>query len=188
MTAAGAAPPASVLLVGFMASGKSTVGRLLAQRTGWRLVDVDGEIEARTGTPIAQLFRERGEEWFREEEAQVTRRALDLPGAVVVPGGGWAAREGRLQELPPYVLSVWLKVPAAEVVRRASGEPGKRPLLEGVGAPEAAVARLLRQREPGYARAALHLDTEGRSPLELADEILEHLRRSAPPAEPNTSE
>jgi shikimate kinase len=173
----------TVLLVGFMASGKSTVGAELSRRTGWTLVDVDQAIEDRTGHDIPTLFATRGEAWFRELEAEVTGAALDLHGCVVVPGGGWAAVEGRLESLPPHVLSVWLRVGATEAVTRSRRDGPGRPLLDQAGDPLSRARSLLGAREPHYRKAALHLDTEGRVPVELADAILEHLRRTRPPAE-----
>lgn len=168
---------AAVLLVGFMAAGKTAVGRALARRTGWRLVDVDSEIVARTGADVSELFRTRGEIWFREEEERLTREALDLTGVVVVPGGGWAAAAGRMEGLSPRVLSVWLRVSPETAVERAANQGETRPLLAGPEPVLEKARRLLALREPSYRRAALHLDTEGRVPLELADEISEILRR-----------
>jgi len=167
----------AVLLVGFMAAGKTAVGKELARRTGWRLVDVDAEVEVLAGAPVAEVFATRGEAWFRREEERLTREALDRSGVVVVPGGGWAGVPGRLEGLPPRILSVWLRVSAEAAVARAAGDGDTRPLLTGPEPPLDRARALLAAREPHYAGAALHLDTEGRLPVEVADHILEILRR-----------
>lgn len=167
----------AVILVGFMAAGKTAVGREVARRTGWRLVDVDAEVEARTGATVPELFATRGEAWFRQAEDDLTREALDRREVVVVPGGGWAAIPGRLEGLPSGVLSVWLRVSPETAVARAAVEGDTRPLLRGPEPPLDRARALLADREPHYARAGLHLDTEGRLPLEVADQILEILRR-----------
>lgn len=177
----------AVLLVGFMAAGKTAVGELLAARLGWTFRDVDREVESRADATVAEIFRERGEAWFREEEARVTRRLLEEDGVVVATGGGWAAAAGRLESVAEGVLTVWLRVGPEEAVRRAAASPGTRPLLEPAeGAVDRARA-LLRTRMPRYGRAALHLDTEDASPADLSDRILTHLRGDTPPAHGETS-
>lgn len=167
----------SLVLVGFMAAGKTAVGRHLEQLTGWRVVDVDAEIEKGAGETVAELFRSRGESWFRREEDRVVREALDLRGVVLVPGGGWAAAPGRVEALANDVLTVWLVVSAEEAVARASREGETRPLLAGAEPALDKARVLLNAREPFYRRAAVHLDTEGRTPLEVAELISEFLRR-----------
>ncbi|MDX1568450.1 MAG: shikimate kinase, partial [Longimicrobiales bacterium] len=105
-----AASPARIVLVGFMASGKTSVGRELARLLGWDFVDFDEEIEAEAGAPIPEIFSEQGEPAFRELEERVGRRLLELEGAVLATGGGWGAVEGRLEDLPGGTFSVWLRI------------------------------------------------------------------------------
>jgi shikimate kinase len=95
---------------------------------------------------------------------------------VLSPGGGWITRPELLGLLGAGTLSVWLKVGAEEAVRRAAAAPGERPLLAGAD-PLAAARRLLAEREPLYARADLVVETEGRSPVEVAEEIEREVRR-----------
>lgn len=162
---------ASVLLVGFMAAGKSEVAGILARELGWPAVDIDRLVEDEVGAPVREVFATRGEAWFREREAELTALHLGRGGVVVAPGGGWAAHPGRLTSLPPHVLSVWLRVGAAEAMARASREPGARPLM----ADEARTAALLREREPYYQQAQLHVDTEALAPVQVARRIIHHL-------------
>ncbi|MEJ2541532.1 MAG: shikimate kinase [Gemmatimonadota bacterium] len=197
----------SILLVGFMASGKSEVARILTGRLGWPSLDVDELVEAEAGMSVREIFDRRGEPWFRRREAALTSRLLDRRGVIVAPGGGWAGVPGRVSAAPEHVLSVWLRVSAQEAVRRGLGTPGSRPLMTGGEASTAegspgqragrpaetpgarsvpadgtagTVARmeaLLRHREAGYREARLHLDTENGPPEEMAERILHHLAR-----------
>lgn len=160
-----------VLLVGFMGSGKSTVGPLLADALGWRFVDFDDAVEAREGATIPELFRTRGEAYFRDAEARVAAELLQERDVVLGSGGGWAAVPGRLESLPAGTVSVWLKVGAEEAVHRSGGQAGRRPLLEG-GDPLAKARRLLADRLPAYRTAELAVDTQGRSPEDVVQEIV----------------
>lgn len=163
-----------VVLVGFMGSGKTTVGRVLAARLGWDFVDLDDEVEARTGRTVEELFVERGEAAFRELESRAGSTALGHPRSVFAPGGGWFLAPGRLDELPPGTLTVWLDVTAETAVRRATGEGRVRPLL-GAADPVARARSLLAARKQMYARALLRLDSEQTSPEALARAIAEHM-------------
>ena len=168
-----------VLLVGFMGSGKSSVGRAVARALGWRFVDFDDAVTAEEGRSVAEIFSELGEQHFRAAELRVGRRLLAEDHMVLASGGGWAAAPGRLDEVPDGTETIWLRVSAAEAVRRVSSEPGRRPLLAAENADEKAV-RLLAEREPRYARAASVVDTDGRSVEDVTAGVLELLRRKYP--------
>jgi len=166
------APPACrlVVLVGFMGSGKTSVGSRLAERLGWSFVDVDDEVEARTGSSIDALFRDVGEAGFREVEARVTAELLEARACVVATGGGWpAAGGGRLEALPDDVLTVWLRVDPDVAVERVAATR-HRPLLN-VEDPLARARELLGRREAAYRRARVHLDTNEATPEVLVDAI-----------------
>ena len=90
-----------LLLVGFMGSGKSTVGAAVARRLGWRHADLDAEVEKAAGASVREIFSTRGEESFRELEARVAADLLSAARVVVSTGGGWAAVPGRLADVPP---------------------------------------------------------------------------------------
>ncbi|HEX6940234.1 MAG TPA: shikimate kinase [Longimicrobiales bacterium] len=159
-----------ILVVGFMASGKSTIGRLVADRLGWGFIDFDAEIEQRTGSPVPEIFRQRGETEFRAYEAELTREVADLDHVVLAPGGGWITRPELLDYFGDETLVVWLRVSPEEAVRRARADLSKRPLLMG-GDPIARARMLLREREPLYRMADVVVDVDGRSAQEIADEI-----------------
>jgi len=164
-----------VVLLGFMAAGKTAVGAELARRLGWRHVDLDAWIEAREGRSVSRIFAADGEARFRELEAEATGDVGGMRGVVLSPGGGWITGPGNLEALGAGTLSVWLRVSPEEAVRRAAATPGERPLLAGAD-PLGAARRLLEARAPLYARAALHVDTEGRPPEEVASIIEAEVR------------
>ena len=170
------APPCRILLVGFMASGKSAVGREVARRLGWPFVDFDEEIRRETGQDIADIFAVAGEAEFRAIEARVARRLLRRDRTVLASGGGWAAQPGHMEGLSGDTLSVWLRVTAETAVRRARDQGDGRPLLN-VARPVEHARRLLARREPRYRLARLTLDSENVSVAALAGRIAALARR-----------
>ncbi len=168
-----------VLLVGFMGSGKTSVGRAVARRLGWRFVDFDREIEAQEGCSVAEIFTQRGEPAFRALEEEVARRLLRLDHVVLASGGGWAAAPGRLAGVPPGTASFWLQVSAPEAIRRAGVGAGSRPLLARPDAQEEAI-RLIARRAPFYKDATWAVDTERSPVLDVAARILGILAEAYP--------
>jgi shikimate kinase len=166
-----------IVLVGFMGSGKSTVGALLASRLGWSFVDFDDEIERTAGARVEDIFREKGEAYFRNLEHEVGSELLGRDRVVLATGGGWPVAEGRLERLGRETLTVWLDVNAEDSVRRVGRSGRVRPLLL-VSDPLERAARLLAERARYYERAELRLDTTTSTPAQLVDRILEHLRVS----------
>lgn len=166
-----------MLLVGLPGAGKSTVGPGLAAALGWDFVDVDAEIVRRTGLSVAGYFEQRGEPAFREEEARLTAELCSRDRLVLAPGGGWIARPGSFETLPPGSAVVWLQVSPEEAVRRVSGSDERRPLLQTPD-PRVAAAALLEARRPRYALAHLALAVDGRSPADLTQDIVEWLTTS----------
>jgi shikimate kinase len=159
-----------------MGAGKSAVGRLLAKALGWRFVDVDALIESNERRSIADIFREAGEPYFREIEARTVAMLVREKDVVLAPGGGWGAVPGRLKELPETVLSVWLRVSPEEAWTRSRSQEVERPLLEVLD-PVQAARELLERRSPFYAEANVEVDTEGRTPEDVAASILALLRK-----------
>lgn len=160
----------AIVLIGLPGSGKTTVGRLVAAELGADFLDVDHEIERRTGQSIAQLFALKGEARFRELEAEVVAARLAGAPAVVAPGGGWAAQPGALESLPDgAALVIYLETEpdvAALRVREAAG----RPLVDGDVVPR--MRALYADRAPAYARAEARVRTDGRSPAAVARDVV----------------
>ncbi len=172
-----------VVLVGFMGSGKTTVGRRVAERLGWAFLDFDSVIAEEAGMSIARVFSECGEAWFRSREEAVGRALLRRDRVVLGTGGGWPAAEGRLDALPPGTLSVWLRVTPEEAVRRVRREGDTRPLLRGDDVVQVARA-LLAERLRWYDLARASLDTTGHEPDEVATRVVELVRRGLHGREP----
>jgi shikimate kinase len=166
-----------VVLIGFMATGKTTVGRLVAERLDRKFLDLDQLVEETAGTTVAELFRTAGEPAFRRAEAQALRKALATRETVLATGGGAACRQDNLEAMLAEGLVVALSATPLEVLRRTGG-PSGRPLLDGAEDPLTVATRLLGEREPFYARAHLRVDTVGKTPEEVAalvaDAVLQH--------------
>jgi shikimate kinase len=179
-----APPPAPrrVVLLGFMCSGKSTVGAALARRLEWGYLDFDVEIERRAGATIRDLVAAEGEDGLRSREAALTVEAAATPDVVLAPGGGWITRPELLHALPPDTLSVWLRVSPDETVRRLMADTIDRPLRDHPD-PRGAVSRMMDERLPLYALAHLHLDTDARGAETVAYEIERVVREARRRAE-----
>ncbi|HEX6042495.1 shikimate kinase [Longimicrobium sp.] len=167
-------PPALVIervvLLGYMTSGKSTVGKALARRLEWEFLDFDVEIERRAGATVKEVIAAHGEGAFREMEAALTEEVAERPGLVLAPGGGWITRPEQLDRLGRRTLSVWLRVSLDETVRRLNADTIARP-FRGHPDPRRAIAGMLAEREPLYRLADVSVPAEGRSPEGVAFEI-----------------
>lgn len=153
-----------------MAAGKSTVGCLLAERLGYRFVDLDEEVERAAGRSIPEIFAEGGERAFREWEARVTERADAAGPAVIAAGGGWMARE-ELRDRWGEAVRVWLRVEPEAVLDRVGDALAGRPMLDP-DAPLRSIREMLASRREAYGRAELAVETTERSPREVAERII----------------
>ncbi|MEN8143789.1 MAG: shikimate kinase [Gemmatimonadota bacterium] len=167
-----------IVLVGVMGAGKTTVGRLLAERLGHDFVDLDERIEQATGMSAQQIFAQSGEAAFRDLEADATRGLAPGCGTVVSTGGGWMARP-ELSGFWPGAIRIWLRVSAGQAIARLAGQLAGRPLL-AVPDPERALRELVAQRLMHYQFAELWVDTDGRSPPQIVDEIVNRLPADHP--------
>ena len=171
-----------IFLIGLSGSGKSTVGRLLAERLGRPFVDTDALIEEAAGQSIPAIFRERGEAAFRELEARALARAARSGAAVIATGGG-APAHADARRILAEGYAVWLAVSPAVAARRlASQETDEpRPLL--AGDPRQRLEALLEARRDHYRRADARIDVDALTPPQACDEIL-RLREEANPSPP----
>src|SRR5512138_732631 len=163
----------NVILVGFMGAGKSICGRLLARRLGRCFVETDDIIVAREGRSIPDIFREAGEERFRQLEAETLDALALKSGDVIATGGGLPCREGRMDRLRELGTVVWLDGDVRELLERAR-RLGNRPMLDGRSGDE--IEELYRSRRPYYGRAHLTIDTTGRSADQVVSLVLAALR------------
>ena len=139
-----------IVLVGFMGSGKSSVGRELARRFGVPFVDVDAWIEAAAGCRIRDLFAREGEPAFREREKAALREVLSVKGCVIATGGGAFADEENRVLLRSYAPVVYLDTAVETLLERLSADLG-RPLLRGGDREEVVYGRCWRAGSPGIA-------------------------------------
>jgi shikimate kinase len=160
-----------LVLVGLPGAGKTTVGRIVARDLGVQLYDIDAAIEGKFGIPISEIFGTWGEAEFRKQERAETLRALAGEPSVIVPGGGWAAQPGNLDDVGVEVLTVYLKASPATAHERLVGE-SLRPLLSGPGSARA-LEDLYTERRAHYERCMVTISTEGKKPTEVASEVLE---------------
>jgi shikimate kinase len=154
-------------LLGFMGCGKSTVGSLVAARTGAPYRDLDAMIEERCGMTIPELFDREGEAAFRDLEASLLPEAL-APGSVVALGGGTPLRDANWALIRERAVTVWLEAPLPLLVARASHHEGDRPLLRNRSVEE--LRALLESREARYGEADHRLDGSG-PPEAVAEEV-----------------
>jgi shikimate kinase len=173
----------NVVLIGFMGSGKTTVGRLVARQLGWKLVDTDAVVVRIEGRSIPEIFASDGEAAFRERESQVVLGVCAGERQVISTGGGVPLREDNASALREAGRVVWLTARPEIVVRRTIRRASGRPLLTG-GADEEPLTRVLRmmsERGPLYQRLAeLVVDTSDRPPALVASEIVRRLGVGAP--------
>jgi shikimate kinase len=163
----------SVVLVGMMGAGKSTIGRRLAARLRLPFLDADIEIEAAAGMSIADIFETHGEPHFRDGEARVIARLLESGPAVLATGGGAFIREETRRRIRDKAVSIWLKADADIIMRRVKRR-ADRPLLQTAD-PAATVGRLIEEREPVYQHADLTIWSRDVPHDKIVEECIEAL-------------
>jgi shikimate kinase len=160
-----------VFLIGPRGSGKTTIARLVAARLGWDWVDADDVLETRYGKSIRAIFAEEGETAFRDKEATVLAKLCGRRRCVVSTGGGVVVRQANRALLRASGYVVWLTADAETLWRRLQDDDGERRPALGVGG-RAEVEEILRVRQPWYEECAhLTVQTEGKTPEALAEEI-----------------
>lgn len=170
--------PTKITLIGYRGTGKTTVARLLAGALGYRWVDADDEVEKRAGATIAEIFAESGERGFRDREARVVADLCRLERAVLALGGGAVLRHANREVIRSAGGPVvWLTASPQTILDRLAADAAttsRRPDLTVGGLAE--IEQLLETRLPLYRECAtLVVDTEGKTPQTIADEILGRL-------------
>ena len=171
----------SLVLVGMMGAGKSSIGRKLAQRLGLPFVDADSEIERAAGMSISDIFAEHGEPYFRAGETRVIARLLESGPQVLATGGGAFMNADTRTAVRAKGISVWLRA-TLEVLNRRIKRRGDRPLLKNTD-PSDTLRRLLEERDPVYAEADLTVESRDVPHETIVDEILEGLRGRLAPSD-----
>jgi len=160
----------SLYLVGMMGCGKSHVGPALADRLGYRFVDLDSVISAAAGRSIPAIFAAEGEAGFRQLERQVLQQVASWHSLVVATGGGVVTTPANWGELRQGVV-VWLDVPASTLLDRLRADPTPRPLLVDAD-PAPRLQELLRQRQTLYSQADLRVEAGEGDATAIADRLL----------------
>ena len=160
----------SIVLVGMMGAGKSTVGRRLSVRLRLPFLDADTEIEAAAGMSIPDIFETHGEAHFRDGEARVIARLLDGGPTVLATGGGAFMREETRNRIAAKAVSIWLKADADIILRRVKRR-ADRPLLRTAD-PAATVGRLISEREPVYQNADITIWSRDVPHEKIVDECI----------------
>lgn len=166
-----------VVLIGLPGAGKTTVGRLVAERLQTTFVDIDSLLVRKEGKPITMIFAEKGEPAFRDMERKEVEATLTQPPAVIAPGGGWAAQPGALESARSHAYVIYLKA-RAELAASRAAPSGTRPVLSGDD-PAAEMRELFKAREPYYARADAAVQTEAKTAEQVAAEVIRLAQTSA---------
>lgn len=162
-------PNVNLYIVGFMATGKSAVGRMLARKLGFLFIDSDRAIEEKVGMCINEIFEEHGEEYFRRLERDFVESGHPAQKCIVACGGGLIMQPGALDVLKTKGVIICLSASVETILKRTSGSK-KRPLLNTEDR-DVQVRRLIAEREPVYRDAGIGVSTENRSIAEVCKHV-----------------
>lgn len=166
----------NITLIGYMGTGKTIVGQLLAEKLDMNLIEVDWLIQQEAGITIPEIFAREGETGFREREIAAVKKITDERNSVVACGGGVVLNRINIDRLRESSVIVYLKASPETILKRVSGEAGQRPLLE-VEDRLNTIREMLKYREPFYRRAAeITVNTTRLSPDAAAGAIIEKLK------------
>jgi shikimate kinase len=174
----------NIALIGFMAVGKSAIGRTLARKLRRRFVDLDRVIERAEGSKVREIFERKGETYFRQLEKQALTAVLEANNQVIATGGGVILDDQNIQILREKALLIGLSAEADVLLARA-GDGSKRPLLQGSDRREK-IADLLRQRASRYAQAHVTIDTSNLTVDQVVKKIIAILEVRKKPSDGNS--
>jgi len=160
----------NIFLVGFMGAGKSTVGKILAEKIGYKFLDADKAVEDRAGTTITDIFSEHGEPYFRDMESETTESLASGEKQVIATGGGVVQRDRNWDAMKSNGITIYLKASIETIWERIKDDT-TRPLMQ-VENPVETARDLLNKRTPMYEKADIILLTDDLSLEQAADEIL----------------
>ena len=165
----------NIVLIGMRGSGKTTVGKILAQKMGREFIEMDELITRKAGLTILDIAEEHGWEKFRDLEAKVTSQVAKLDNIINASGGGVVIREKNVQELKRNGILVWLAASLDTLLQRVGEDTGRPPLVEGRTRRED-MELTLKERRRLYQQAAdLIVNTENKTPEEAADQVINML-------------
>lgn len=168
----------SIALIGFMGTGKTAVGKVLAAKLSREFIELDYLIEQKAGRSIPEIFQQDGEIGFRELEIEATKEVADKKNAVIACGGGIVLNKINIDRLRQECIIVYLTASPNIILKRTSGDKNERPLL-AVSDRASQIRELLRSRQPFYERAAdIKIDTSKLNIESVAERIMEKLREN----------
>ena len=164
----------NLALIGFMGTGKSSVGRWVARRLQFAFVDTDARIEEQFGCSITEMFQRFGEPWFRKQERRVVAELAQCRRTVIATGGGLVANGASLVLLKQHSLIVCLWASPERIWERVRRQ-SYRPLLQTAD-PQARIRQLLSERAPYYRQADVLIHSELRSVSQVGQQIIQHFK------------
>ncbi|MCL0094565.1 shikimate kinase [Dehalococcoidales bacterium] len=166
----------SIALIGFMGTGKTAVGKIVAEKLGKEFIELDLLIEQRAGKTIAEVFQQDGEIAFRELEIEVTKEVSEKKNVVIACGGGLVLNKINIDRLSKECLIVYLTASPGVILKRISSEENERPLLKTANK-ALVVQELLRWRKPFYEQAAdIKINTSKLDINSVAEQIIEKVK------------
>lgn len=168
----------NIILIGFMGTGKTSTGRILAKRLGYTFIDLDQKIESDHHMTISEMFRQKGEQYFRDCETEAVRVVSRQKNTVISTGGGTVKRAANMLLLRENGIIISLTATPETVLHRTECK-GKRPVLDGQdhGDRLRAVVNLMESRRELYSQADFIVDTSKHSPMQVVNEIRHFLKR-----------
>ena len=163
----------NIVFIGFMGTGKSSIGKLLAERLSFSFIDTDILIEKKMKMSIPKIFKQYGETYFRSCEKEVVKEAAGRSNIVISTGGGVPMFEANMQALKENSIIICLRANVETIMYRTRGR-GHRPLLDSQ---KEKIQELLDKRKPFYEKADFFIDTDNLSPIQIVGEIMAYLRR-----------
>ena len=165
----------NLILIGFMGTGKTSLGKLLAEKLGRGFIDIDQKIEQDAGLSIPQIFEKHGEKYFRELEKNAVKEITQRRGLVIATGGGTIKDEENLRLLKNSGVIVCLTTEPEEILRRTERR-GERPMLDAEEDRLTTIKKLLAERQQFYSQADYTIDTTDWSPLQIMNDICKRFR------------
>ena len=165
----------NLILIGFMGTGKTSLGKLLAEKLGRGFIDIDQKIEQDAGLSIPQIFEKYGEKYFRELEKNAVKEITQRRGLVIATGGGTIKDEENLRLLKNSGVIVCLTTEPEEILRRTERR-GERPMLDAEEDRLTTIKKLLAERQQFYSQADYTIDTTDWSPLQIMNDICKRFR------------
>lgn len=166
----------NIVLTGFMCSGKTTIGKMVAKKIGYRFIDTDEYIENKTKMQISEIFEKYGEEKFREIESQCIKELSDIGGCVIATGGGVVLNAQNMENLKKNGVVFYLSTKPETILKRSDAIK-KRPLIKNSSADE--IIKKMESRKPFYQNNHFQIETDLLAPMQVSMQIIKSYKNYA---------